>query len=166
GNGLWLVAASYDWQWITVAIIVFMLVSLFRMNQLLNKLADEGVSFSYWAERVVFSLYFAWITLATVLNVASALNFYDWSGWGLSEVNWTLLMGAIAVGITAYTALKFRDAVYPLVVVWAFTALAVKHYGSEPILVALAAVAIVVSLGVVFQVRALKGRNNGLTSNF
>jgi len=33
-NGLWLAASSYDWQWTTVGIIVFMLISLFRINQL------------------------------------------------------------------------------------------------------------------------------------
>lgn len=157
GNGLWLVAASYDWQWITVAIIVFMLVSLFRINQLLIRIAAEGAAYSFWAERIVFSLYFAWITLATVLNVSSALHFYDWSGWGVSEVNWTLIIGVVAIAITAYTALKFRDFVYPFVVVWAFVALAVKHYGQEPILVALAAVAIAVSLGVSFLTRPTDG---------
>jgi len=157
GNGLWLVFASYDWQWLTVVVISFMLISLFRINQLLIRLAGAGVAVSFWAERLVFSLYFAWITLATVLNVASALHFYDWSGWGISEVNWTLIMGVIAIVITAYTALKFRDFIYPFVVVWAFVALAVKHYGSEPILVALAAVAIAVSLGVSFLVRPTKG---------
>lgn len=157
GNGLWLVAASYDWQWITVGIIVFMLVSLFRINQLLIRIAADGAAYSFWAERIVFSLYFAWITLATVLNVSSALHFYDWSGWGVSEVNWTLIIGVVAIAITAYTALKFRDFIYPFVVVWAFVALAVKHYGEEPILVALAAVAIAISLGVSFLTRPTDG---------
>lgn len=156
-NGLWLVFASYDLQWLTVAVTVFMLLSLFRINQLLIRLAAVGADYSFWAERIVFSLYFAWITLATVLNVSSALHFYDWSGWGISEVNWTLIMGVIAIVITAYTALKFRDFIYPFVVVWAFIALAVKHYGQEPMLVALAAAGIAVSLGVSFLVRPTSG---------
>ncbi len=164
GNGLWLVFASYDWQWLTVLVIILMLVSLFRINQLLIRLAADGAAYSFWAERIVFSLYFGWITLATVLNIASALNFYDWNGWGISEVNWTLIIGTIAIVITAYTALKFRDFVYPFVVVWAFIALAVKHYGTEPILVALAAVAIAVSLGVAFLVRPTSGARTQVQS--
>lgn len=152
-NGLWLVCASYDWLWLSVGVIVLMLVTLFRINKLLIRISAEGGKVNFWAERLVFSLYFAWITLATVLNVASALGFYGWDGFGLSEVNWTLVIGAVAIVITSFTALKFRDFIYPLVVVWAFVALGVRHWESTFSLVVLAGVAIAVALGVSVSVR-------------
>ena len=86
-NGLWLGAASYDWQWVSVAIIIFILVSLFRINQLVRTIEASGSKITYWLERFVFSIYFAWVTLATVLNVSSALKFYNWDGFGVSEVS-------------------------------------------------------------------------------
>lgn len=131
-NGLWLIAASFDWQWVTVGIIVFMLISLFRINQLLHGIEADGAARNYWLERLVFSLYFAWITLATVLNVASALHFYDWNGFGISEVNWTVMMIFVAALIAGFTSWRFRDAPYAGVVVWAFVALTLKHWnGAE-----------------------------------
>lgn len=156
-NGLWLVFASYDWLWLSVGVIVLMLATLFRINQLLIRIAADGGQVSFWAERLVFSLYFAWITLATVLNVASALDFYGWGGFGIPEVNWTLIIGGVAIAITSYTALKFRDFIYPLVVVWAFVALGVRHWGETTALVGLAGVAIAVALGVAVLVRPTNG---------
>jgi hypothetical protein len=130
-NGLWLAASSYDWQWTTVGIIVFMLVSLFRINQLLQVIEASGTKISYWLERFVFSIYFAWVTLATVLNVASALTFYDWDGFGIAEDAWTIIMVVVASLIAGYTSMRYRDSAYAGVVVWAFTALAIRHWGAS-----------------------------------
>lgn len=143
-NGLWLAASSYDWQWVTVGIIIFMLVSLFRINQLLESIEAAGAEITYWLERFVFSIYFAWITLATVLNVASALTFYDWDGFGVSAVTWTIIMVAIAALIAGYTSRRYRDVAYAGVVVWAFVALALKHWGAQTQVLSYVAGAVVV----------------------
>lgn len=156
-NGLWLVFASYSWLWFSVAVIIALLFTLFRLNQLLIRIAMEGGEVNFWTERLVFSLYFAWITLATVLNVASALDFYGWAGFGIPEVTWTLIIGGVAIAITSYTALKFRDFIYPVVVVWAFVALAVRHWDSETSLVGLAVVGVAAALGVLILVRPTEG---------
>jgi hypothetical protein len=129
-NGLWLAAASYDWQWVSVGIIIFMLGSLFRINQLLLTIEASNSKITYWLERFVFSIYFAWITLATVLNFASALSFYEWDGLGIPEVTWTVTMIAVAALIAGYTSRRYRDVAYAGVVVWAFIALTIKHWGA------------------------------------
>ena len=156
-NGLWLVFASYDWMWLTVLTIAVMLVTLFRLNQLLIRIAMEGGEVNFWAERLVFSLYFAWITLATVLNVTTALDFYDWDGFGIPEVTWTLIIGGVAIAITSYTALKFRDFVYPMVVIWAFVWLGVRHWESIDAIVGLAGVGIAAAFGAMVLVRPTSG---------
>lgn len=127
-NGVWLAFASYSWQWLTVVVIIAMLISLFQINTLLLKIKADGADYNYWLERLVFSLYFAWITLATALNISSALAFYEWGGWGISEIRWTMIISVVAALIAGATALKYRDAAYAGVVIWAFSALAVRHY--------------------------------------
>lgn len=156
-NGLWLVFASYSWQWLTVVTIVAMLATLFRMNRLLIRIAMDGGKVNFWAERLVFSLYFAWVTFATVVNVASALDFYDWTGFGISELNWTLIIGSVAIVITSYTALKFRDFVYPTVIIWAFVALAMRYWEVETSIVTLACVGIAAAVGTMVLVRPTNG---------
>lgn len=133
-NGVWLVLASYDFRWSTVLVISFMLVSLFRINQLLLDIKQAHAPLNFIAERLVFGLYFAWITLATVLNVSTDLKSSGWDGGAFGEVNWTIVMMVVAAVIAAFTAWKFRNAPYALVVVWAFVAIARKHLGVYPII--------------------------------
>lgn len=133
-NGLWLVFASYSWQWTTVAVIIFMLFSLYKINALLIELKQQGEVIHFWMERLVFSLYFAWITLAIALNVSSALHFYDWNGFGLSQTTWALIILPIVALIASMVFLKYRDVAYAGVVIWAFIALVVRHLDTLPIL--------------------------------
>ncbi|MFT6000486.1 MAG: benzodiazapine receptor [Neolewinella sp.] len=156
-NGAWLAAASYDWQWVTVGIIVFMLVSLFRINELLRTIEAANADRSYLLERLVFSLYFAWITLATVLNVSSALHFYGWDGFGISEVTWTIIMIIIAAAIAGYTSRRYRDVAFAGVVVWAFIALAMKHFeaGTQVLGMVAGAVAVIFAGIMVWNARGV-----------
>jgi hypothetical protein len=133
-NGLWLVAASYNWLWTTVLIITFMLFSLVKIRQLFREITMNGSDYNYWAEKLVFSLYFAWVTLATALNVSSALYFYDWNGFGLDPVIWSLIILSVAAGIAFLVARHYRDPAYAAVVVWAFCALVIRHWASIPTL--------------------------------
>jgi hypothetical protein len=94
---------------------------------------------SYLLEQFVFSVYFAWITLATVLNIAAALSYYEWNGFGLSELTWSYIMLPIAAIIAGISARKYKDNAYAGVVIWAFAALVVRHYHSEPTLAILSA---------------------------
>lgn len=133
-NGLWLVFASYNWLWMCLAVIVFMLISLYKINELLIQIKAEGASVNFWGERLVFSLYFAWITLATALNVSAALSFYEWDGFGISDVNWTIIIIPIVALIAGTVVWKYKDIGYAAVVIWAFVALIVKHWEVYPIL--------------------------------
>ena len=127
-NGLWLVCASYDWLWLTVGIIIMMLVSLVMINRYLLQLQSVNSVQNYWIEKFTFSTYFAWITLATALNVSSALAFYGWAGLGVSEVNWTLAIMIVAAAIAGHIAYHNRDIAYAGVVIWAFLAIALRHW--------------------------------------
>lgn len=131
-NGLWLAAASYDWLWISVGIIVVMLITLYKINQLLNQRRAAGDIKNYWIEHFPMSVYFAWITLATALNVSSALDFYNWSGLEISPTSWTLAIMSVAAVIAFLVYRRFGEAAYPGVVVWAFIALYIKHQGLIP----------------------------------
>lgn len=130
-NGLWLVGASLDWLVITTAIILFMLISLIKINDLLIKIKAEGGDVNYGFERFVFSVYFAWITLASALNITAALVFYQWDGFGIDDTTWSVIILVVAALIAAVVFNKYKELPYAGVVVWAFAALIVKHYGAN-----------------------------------
>ena len=133
-NGLWLVCASYDWIWITVIIILMMLFSLIKIDHQIRTMKNEGVEINYWIESFVFSIYYGWVTLATVLNIAVALKFYDWDGWGIPELYWSLIILSITVLIITKLFRSYHDSAFMTVGVWAFFALALRHWEGLPIL--------------------------------
>jgi hypothetical protein len=133
-NGLWLVCASYDWLWITVIIILMMLFSLIKIDHQIRTMKNEGIKINYWMESFIFSIYFGWVTLATVLNIAAALKFYEWNTWGISELYWSLLILSVTGIIIIRLFRWYRDQAFIAVGVWAFWALTLRHWESLPIL--------------------------------
>ena len=134
GNGLWLVAASYDLMVLTVIIITIMLWTLYRINDLMDQLSSNPRR--YWTFALItFRIYLAWITLATALNISNALHQARWGGLGLSEITWTIIVSVIAALIAGVTAWRFKSMTFLLVVIWAFLALSVRHHGGITMIV-------------------------------
>ncbi len=86
-----------------------------------------------WLLQAPISVYFGWITIAAVVNVSGALlvSFVGPGETSLSTVSAgsTLVMMGISAAITALVALKYDDATYPAVAVWALSAIAVRQAG-------------------------------------
>ena len=76
---------------------------------------------------IPFSIYLGWITVATIANVTSVLDYLQWSGWGLTPESWTLIMLAAGVVIASAMSLTRGDLAYLLVLIWAFAGIAIKH---------------------------------------
>ncbi|NMG10722.1 tryptophan-rich sensory protein [Brasilonema sp. UFV-L1] len=83
-----------------------------------------------WCVTIPISIYLAWISVATIVNVACALSFIGWNGWGISAEVWTLIMLLIAAVLTGVIVLQYRDIAYTGVTVWAFVAIALKQWNS------------------------------------
>ncbi|HAZ45300.1 MAG TPA: hypothetical protein DDW76_36770 [Cyanobacteria bacterium UBA11369] len=80
-----------------------------------------------WLVHIPLSIYFAWISVATIVNVATALYSVNWNGWGISPQVWTVIMLVIGGAIAAIIIQQRRDVAYPLVFVWAFVAIAIRQ---------------------------------------
>lgn len=158
-NGLWLAAASMDWMVTTVVLIVFMLVTLYKINEYIREIDQAGDS-SYWPEKFVFSIYFAWITLATALNITAALVFYNWSGFGIDGLVWSNLILIVAAMIAAAVFFKYKDGAYAGVVVWAFIALVVKHISANPSIAYLS-----IGVAIIFAAFVFLGTKQRLATN-
>lgn len=124
-NIAWIFAWHYGIIVLSVLIMLGLLITLIKLADLLNK-----PTFS-WTEKIClrwpFSIYFGWITVATIANITVFLVSINWSGWGISDQIWTiiiLLVGAL-IGITR--AIKDKNIPYLLVLVWAYGGIWLKH---------------------------------------
>ena len=124
-NTAWIFAWHYDVIWLSALLLISMLVLL-----ILISVAIRNATLSTREQvfvRLPFSVYFGWITVATVANVTVWLVSIDWSGLGLPASVWAVLIIAVAAAIGTVTMLRNRDIAYGLVLVWAFVGILIKH---------------------------------------
>jgi hypothetical protein len=101
-----------------------------------------------WFLRIPISIYLAWISVATILNVANALYSINWNGWGIDPIVWTVIMMVVSAVIAAIVMFQRRDLAFPLVIVWALVAIAIRQM-TVPLIVT---TGILASIGLVLLV--------------
>ena len=99
-----------------------------------------------WLIRVPISIYLAWISVATIVNGATVLEFWQWNGWGISGVWWTVIMLLIAGFITHFVTIPRLDYAYAGVFIWAAVAIAIKN--SDTLLISGTAIGLSIALAV------------------
>ena len=128
-NIAWIFAWHYGIVWLSLLIMLVLLTLLIKIADIVNnkKYSITNTIFII----LPFSIYFGWITIATIANVTIFLQSISWNGFGVSEQIWTiivLLVGA-AIGITRM--LKDKNIYYGLVLVWAYTGIWLKHTSQD-----------------------------------
>ena len=111
---------------------------------------SAATSVETWLARIPFSIYFGWLTVATILNVTVYLKATNFSLMGLSEQTWAVAMLIVGLLVGAIVFNRFRSVAYILVFTWAYAAIAVKQTGYSQIqLVAIAGAIVAVILAIV-----------------
>jgi hypothetical protein len=125
-NCVWIFLWHYELFVWTLAAMITLLVSLIMIYLKLGIGRQKAGKAETWLVRIPFSIYLGWITVATIANVTDVLNFVKWSGWGIAPQSWAVIMLVVAVVVAALMTFTRRDRAYLLVLVWAFTGIAVK----------------------------------------
>lgn len=128
-NAAWIFSWHYDMIPISMLLIIVILACLILINQRTNK--EQLSQREYFFIRLPFSVYFGWITVATIANATILLVSLGWKGFGLAEAAWAVIMiiAGLIIGVT--TMIKNRDVAYGLVIVWAYAGILLKHLSPE-----------------------------------
>ena len=157
-NVVWLFLWHYERFPLTLVAMLALLGFLIGVYLRLGIGREEVLGAERWMVRAPFSIYLGWVSVATIANVTSLLDYLGWNGWGISEAVWAVVMLVIGAVLTTVVSLSRRDVAYALVIVWAFAGIAVKHVGTP--LVAISAVVAAVwagGVGAIAAVRRLRG---------
>lgn len=128
-NSLWILAWQYKVLWLSV---ILMLGILWTLGQIVNTVRVYKLrGKEYVQARLPFSVYFGWITVATVANITTLLVSIKWDGWGLSKGTWMVAILLVAAAIGLFAALRNNDAAYLAVFVWAYAGILLKHLSPE-----------------------------------
>ncbi len=126
-NSTWIFLWHYEYVALSLLMMLILLFSLLAIYTRLN----IGRSIGSMAERlfvhVPFSVYLGWITVATIANITAFLVSVKWDGFGISELNWTIIIIAVATLLTILMLALRKDIAFSLVVLWAFFGIWMKR---------------------------------------
>jgi hypothetical protein len=129
-NIIWLILWHYEYFLLTLYAMLILLGSLILIYLRLGIHREKVPQGERWFVHLPFSIYLGWITVATIANVTSLLDFSGWNGWGISPAIWAVIMLIAGTVIAAAVSLTRGDVAYSLVIMWAFAGIAVKHSGT------------------------------------
>jgi hypothetical protein len=142
---VWIVAWHYQRIPVSLLIMAGLLITLIYINMVIRDLPFGIIKAS-------FGIYLGWICIAIIANVTALLVRYNWSGFGISEVAWTIIMISAGVLIVSLALLRLQNPFIGLSVLWAFLGIYLKRQAdfrtiAITAIVALAVVTIITVLG-------------------
>jgi hypothetical protein len=151
-NSLWIFTWLYEYTFLTIPIMVVLFISLLKIignNRSILESKDLKTAIFL---RLPFYIYSGWISVALIADIAAYLKKIQWSGFGISETVWTVIMFAVAAIIHLYMVWKQKMGAFALVAVWALIAIAVANqHSNQTVYIAAIITAIVIFVNVFFQ---------------
>lgn len=124
-NIAWIFAWHYGMIALSVLLMLVLLVSLIGIADIMRK--EPLSSAENICVRLPFSVYFGWITVATIANITVFLVSLNWNGFGLTDQVWTIIILLVGAGIGVWRMLKDKNIPYGLVIVWAYLGILFNH---------------------------------------
>lgn len=124
-NSIWIFTWHYRIIWLSMILMVLILVCLIQIRRLLVRQRMSRVEKGIFL--LPFTVYFGWITVATIANATTLLVDLGWNGFGIPESWWTVIIVIIGAWIGGTTLAKFRDYGYGAVLIWAYFGILMKH---------------------------------------
>jgi hypothetical protein len=128
-NILWIFAWHYDFIGLSVLLMLVLLISLIGIAD-----SFKGQSLSIKEKIIIklpFSIYFGWITIATIANITILLVSLNWNSFGLSDVFWTIIVLLVGAIIGLLGTIKDKNIAYGLVFIWAYLGIYFKHISTS-----------------------------------
>lgn len=124
-NASWIFLWHYEYLELSVIVMLLMLAILIKINTITftASLTRREAFFV----KLPFSVYFGWITIATIANITALFVSVDWHGFGISDVTWTIIILFVGTVIGILTTIRRQDIPYALVLIWAYFGIYSKH---------------------------------------
>jgi hypothetical protein len=149
-NSAWIFLWHYQ-QFPATLVAMFLLLATLIITYLYLGIGRSVVSKAEnWAVRIPFSVYLGWITVATVANVTSVLDYLKWDRFDLAPEVWMSIMLAVVLAITLTMIITRRDTAFSAVILWALAGIAVKFVAVPAVMIPTWITFGVIALGLVF----------------
>jgi hypothetical protein len=130
-NMAWIFLWHYEMFALTVIAMLVLLGTLIVTYLRLGVGRTKVTPAERYTTHLTFSIYLGWITIATVANITSFLDYVNWSGFGIAPEIWMGIVLAAVLLIAVLMNFTRRDVAYTAVILWALAGIAVK-FADEP----------------------------------
>ena len=124
-NILWIFSWHYQLIFISVILMIILLISLIKIANIINEEKLKYEQNIYIS--LPFTIYFGWITVATIANITIFLVSINWNGFGISNDIWTIIILLIGTLIGILRLFKDKRIAYAFVFIWAYIGIIIKH---------------------------------------
>ncbi|AZK44913.1 TspO/MBR family protein [Paenibacillus lentus] len=124
-NMAWVFLWQYQYIGLSFVSMIALLVSL-AIIYTKTRYIPAPTSGETWLIRLPFSIYLGWICVATLVNLAVIL-FHTNHGMNLEPKTIGIILLCLGVVAAIMITLRARDAILPLVFVWAYIAIAIEQ---------------------------------------
>lgn len=148
-NATWIVVWHLGLVTLSAGVIAALLTSVL----VIYKTLDEHRAVTSLRQRltllVPISLYAAWLSVATVINITIAIRANGLAGTLLPSATWAMLLLVVLAGLTLVVALPRRDVAWLAVATWALAAVGAARIGEQPGSLTIVAFTLAALLGLV-----------------
>lgn len=125
-NAAWIFFWHYLLFPLTLAAMLVLLAALIMIYLALKATRSAASPREHWLVQLPFSIYLGWITVATVANVNSLLDYLNWNQFGISAAAWMGIILAVVAALAWIMSLRERDTAYLAVLLWALAGIGIK----------------------------------------
>lgn len=126
-NAGWILAWQYEMLPLSLAFMLILLVTLIAIYNRLNVGRSKAQPTEKYMVHLPMSVYFGWISIATIANVTALLVAYKWNRFGIRDEIWAIVMIGIGIVLGLLMLLSCKDIFYALVVDWAVLGILLKR---------------------------------------
>jgi hypothetical protein len=165
-NALWIGVVQLDLLGLSLPVIVALLAVLAWLFVQLRRMPPKNLVDTIVTDGSI-GLYLGWVVVATAANATAVLAAADFSGWGLSDETWAVIVIAAAAAVGVGLAVWGRGRIAPMLsLCWGLSWVAVARLTDEPestttgiAAIVAAAVVVVVTLGM--RIAAMRSAHAG-----
>lgn len=157
-NVLWLIAFQHELLGLSVALMLVTLGTLIIVFNYFYRLRKALSTTHRYFFQVPFSLYFGWITIASILNIAAFLSSLNIAALESSAEIVSLIMLILGSIIGLYILFSKKDYIYTSVLVWAYVAIWVEQSDTPVVMntAKIAAIAMLAAIAIQFITDRIK----------
>jgi hypothetical protein len=160
-NAAWIFSWHYEVLPLSLVLMLVLLTALGALYWRLNVGRSSAGLGEKYLVHLPMSVYFGWVTVATIANVTAVLVAFKWDRFGLSEQAWAIIMIGIATALALFVLFTRRDLFYALVVDWAVLGILIRRAADNRVSapgVHAAAIAGIAAMTLAIVVQLVRGR--------